>query len=117
MHSYTYRHTHIQVIPSSRQSVDYEDPRKLAVRAAACTKEQRQGRGAAAGTTVRPLNGLPNGDVLGGVNGGVGGGGTGGDHAASTTTPSALSTPSTLSPGDGFNLEDEFNKVRLVGVC
>ncbi|XP_050720681.1 leucine-rich repeat and calponin homology domain-containing protein-like isoform X5 [Eriocheir sinensis] len=91
-------------------SVEYEDPRKLAVRAAACTKEQRQGRGAAAGTTVRPLNGLPNGDVLGGVNGGVGGGGTGGDHTTSTTTPSALSTPSTLSPGDGFNLEDEFNK-------
>ncbi|KAK8392678.1 hypothetical protein O3P69_014843 [Scylla paramamosain] len=87
----------------SHESVEYDESRKLAVRAAACTKEQRQERGrGGAGGSVRPLNGLPNGDVVGGVNGG--------DHTNATTTPSALSTPSTLSPGDGFNLEDEFNK-------
>ncbi|XP_045107309.1 DISP complex protein LRCH3-like [Portunus trituberculatus] len=88
----------------SHESAEYDESRKLAMRAAACTKEQRQERGrGGAGGSVRPLNGLPNGDV-GGINGG--------DHTTvtTTTTPSALSTPSTLSPGDGFNLEDEFNK-------
>lgn len=52
------------------------------------------------------LNGLTRSGQ--GVNGGGSGvnGGVGGDHGTS-----GPSTPSTLSPGDTFNLEDEFNKV------
>ncbi|XP_069163989.1 DISP complex protein LRCH3 isoform X9 [Procambarus clarkii] len=99
----------------SQESMEYEDPRKLAVRAAACTKEQRQERGRG-GPSSRPVNGIPNGVVSPGVNGsqasveqGVNGSCYGTQQVGEHTT-SGLSTPSTLSPGDGFSLEDEFNK-------
>ncbi|XP_071536035.1 leucine-rich repeat and calponin homology domain-containing protein isoform X10 [Panulirus ornatus] len=99
----------------SQESLEYEDPRKLAVRAAACTKEQRQERGRS-GPSSRPVSGIPNGGISPGVNGsemnalqGVNGSGIGTQQTGEHTT-SGLSTPSTLSPGDGFCLEDEFNK-------
>ncbi|XP_042225081.1 LOW QUALITY PROTEIN: leucine-rich repeat and calponin homology domain-containing protein-like [Homarus americanus] len=99
----------------SQESLEYEDPRKLAVRAAACTKEQRQERGRS-GPPSRPVNGIPNGGISPGMNGsqtnigqGVNGSGYGTQQTGELAT-SGLSTPSTLSPGDGFNLEDEFNK-------
>ncbi|KAK4328748.1 hypothetical protein Pmani_000855 [Petrolisthes manimaculis] len=101
----------------SQESLECEDPRKLAIRAAALTKEQRQERGR--GPPHRnTINGLPNGEVnpttINGEGMGLNGlsrsgqgvnGGVGGDHGTS-----GPSTPSTLSPGDTFNLEDEFNK-------
>ncbi|XP_069973020.1 DISP complex protein LRCH3 isoform X5 [Penaeus vannamei] len=95
----------------SQESLEYEDSRKLAVMAATCTKEQRQERGRS-GPPSRSVNGLPNGGMNTGVNGsqGMNGSGYGAQHSTDHPT-SGLSTPSTLSPGDGFNLEDEFNKV------
>ncbi|XP_037801827.1 leucine-rich repeat and calponin homology domain-containing protein-like isoform X5 [Penaeus monodon] len=94
----------------SQESLEYEDSRKLAVMAATCTKEQRQERGRS-GPPSRSVNGLPNGGMNTGVNGshGMNGSGYGAQHSTDHPT-SGLSTPSTLSPGDGFNLEDEFNK-------
>ncbi|XP_053650970.2 DISP complex protein LRCH3 isoform X4 [Cherax quadricarinatus] len=99
----------------SQESLEYEDPRKLAVRAAACTKEQRQERGRS-GPSSRPVNSIPNGSISPGVNGSQTNMGQGMNGSGYSTQPlgehttSGLSTPSTLSPGDGFNLEDEFNK-------
>ncbi|KAK7073925.1 Leucine-rich repeat and calponin y domain-containing protein 3 [Halocaridina rubra] len=95
----------------SQESLEYEDPRKLAVMAAACTKEQRQERGRSGGPSSHPVSGLTNGGTSPGVNGsqGLNGSSYGTSHSLDNST-SGLSTPSTLSPGDGFSLEDEFNK-------
>lgn len=99
---------------SSLQSLEYDDPRKLAVKAATCTKEQRQERGRS-GPSSRPVNGIPNGGISpGGVNGSMGVSGPsvmGHQSSSEQNTTSGLSTPSTLSPGDGYSLEDEFNMV------
>ncbi|XP_068249074.1 leucine-rich repeat and calponin homology domain-containing protein isoform X5 [Palaemon carinicauda] len=98
----------------SQESLEYEDPRKFAVMAAACTKEQRQERGRSGGpSSSRPVSCLTNGGTSAGVNGAQGANGSayGTPHNLDNST-SGLSTPSTLSPGEGFagSLEDEFNK-------
>ncbi|XP_066963369.1 DISP complex protein LRCH3 isoform X4 [Macrobrachium rosenbergii] len=98
----------------SQESLEYEDPRKFAVMAAACTKEQRQERGRSGGpSSSRPVSGLTNGGTSAGVNVAQGANGSayGTPHTLDHST-SGLSTPSTLSPGEGFagSLEDEFNK-------
>ncbi|XP_064078807.1 DISP complex protein LRCH3-like isoform X2 [Macrobrachium nipponense] len=98
----------------SQESLEYEDPRKFAVMVAACTKEQRQERGRSGGpSSSRPVSGLTNGGTSAGVNVAQGANGSayGTPHNLDNST-SGLSTPSTLSPGEGFagSLEDEFNK-------
>ncbi|CAL4067505.1 unnamed protein product [Meganyctiphanes norvegica] len=93
----------------SQESLEYEDPRKLALRAAEYSREQRRSGG---GPSVRhsvPNGGAPTTTINGtGQNYGP-------EHQPQSSgggsrPASGLSTPSTLSPGDGYNLEDEFNK-------
>ena len=90
--------------------------------AAACTKEQRQERGRSSGPpSSRPVSGLTNGGMSPGVNGsqGINGSSTHATPHSLDHSTSGLSTPSTLSPGEGFagSLEDEFNKVIWVAVA